>query len=110
MGKLTDTELEQQILLGGKISNKHKQFLVWAMQDPDLAFVMWYLDKEKEWLKHNTPEEQQTRETLEVLAQLEFLKNTSELTKLSMIIGDPARSINVRKEMDELRLKEKGTL
>lgn len=73
----TEFEVQQTILLGAQISGIHPEFKEWARMEPDTAFMIWLLkNPDASFL-----------EMLETYAQLEFLKGTTEVTKLSMIVG-----------------------
>ena len=73
----TEFEVQQSILLGAQISGKHAEFQIWAMQDPDTAFLIWLLENPNaDFLA-----------MLRAYASIEFLKGTTEVTRLAMIVG-----------------------
>lgn len=91
--KPTDFEIEQAIFLGAKISDAHTEFKKWAMLDPDIAFLIWMLEHPNA----------NFLDMLEANGKLEFLKATTEVTKLSMIVGTGTKTVDVKKEIDQLR-------
>lgn len=86
--KPTEFEIQQNILLGAQISDKHDEFKKWAMMDSDEAFIIWLLRNPNASLI----------DMLETHAKLEFLKSTTEVTKLSMIVGSEEDVADLGKE------------
>lgn len=86
--KPTEFEIQQNILLGAQISDIHEAFKEWAMMDSDEAFIIWLLEHPDASLI----------DMLKVHAKLEFLKSTTEVTKLSMIVGSKEDVADLGKE------------
>ena len=85
-----DELTQEQIFLGGQVSNKHKIFQEIAHLDPDMALAYYVVKHHKEWKKKRTEEgrDKVVLELIELLGVIDFMKNTTELTRLSMIMGD----------------------
>jgi hypothetical protein len=106
MKRKDDFQLEQQIFLGGQVSAKHKQFKEMAKLSPDIAFIVQILKRYPEWEKMPDTEESTVQiaiECLELMGECEFLSNCSELTRLSMILGDTRGKVGMKRIIDELR-------
>jgi hypothetical protein len=101
MPQPTEFETEQKIFLGGQISYKHKEFMDFALYDPDTAFVIWFVENYDRLEKLN--DDEATVEILKVIGKLELIRYSSELTRLSMIMGDTRKRYSVRGVMDKLR-------
>jgi len=104
MRKPTEYEIEQSILLGAQISSKHKEFQEFAMTDPDTAFIIWML-KNHDKLKE-LPSKERTIAILTTMGELEFIRGTTEISRLSMIVGDTRPHLGMKGKMDELRTAE----
>lgn len=93
--------VEENILLGGQISNKHPIFQDLA-QIASNGFPWWFLKKSQdpEWKKKTVVEK--VTDIIYVSGQIEFINNSSELTKLSAIMGDTRRRFSLRGLNDEL--------
>jgi hypothetical protein len=86
--KPTEFEVQQTVLLGAQISAAHEEFKEWAMMEPDEAFILWLLEHPDASLV----------DMLKVHAKLEFLKSTTEVTKLAMIVGSEEDITDLTKE------------
>lgn len=102
MKKPTEYMLEQQIFLGGQVSHKHKAYQELAQLSPDFAEVYYLLKNMDRWDKEKD-DTLVILEILELLGRIDFIRQTDELTKLSMILGDTRTRTNVKRVMDELR-------
>jgi len=91
--KPSQFEIEQSILLAQKAARDHPEFQEWSMLDPDMAFIIWFLEHPNASLI----------EILTTSGKLEFLKGTTEITKLGFIVGSETISANVSKEITRLR-------
>lgn len=96
--KPTEFEVEQSVLLGQKVSDKHEEFREWGMMDADEAFILWMMDNPGASMK----------DMLKTHAKLEFLKSTTEVTRLAMITGTDTVAINMREEVERLRKTVSG--
>jgi hypothetical protein len=99
--KRTDFQIEQQIFLGGQVSNKLPDFKDMARLSPDYAEIYMFLKKMDEIDKMT--DEGMILAIIELFGEIDFVRNCSELTKLSMIMGDTRGRYNVKGAMDELR-------
>ena len=103
-----DFQVEQQIFLGGQVSHKHQEFKDMAKLSAEYAEVYFILKKIPEWEK----EQDYTKvmlEILNILGEIDFLKSTTELTRLSMIMGDTRKHYSMKGVMDELRKSKPNT-
>lgn len=99
--------VEETILLGGQISNKHPIFQDLA-QIASNGFLWWFMLKMKDpaWMKL-TPQEK-LLDIIYTSGQVEFINNSSELTKLSAIMGDTRKNYTSKGLKDALRNKRLG--
>jgi len=102
MKKPSDYLLEQQIFLGGQVSHKHKVFMDIASMSPDYADIYFIMEKMPKWDAENN-EDKVILEMLKLFGSIDFVRNCSELTKLSMILGDSRSRINAKSVMEQLR-------
>ena len=88
----------EQIFLGGQVSNKHRIFQEIAHLSPNIALCYYVMKHREEWKKkrQNGKGREVRLEMLELLGAVEFIQNTTELTRLSMMMGDTRRKYNVR--------------
>lgn len=89
------------ILLGGQISNKHKEFQVIAQLDPKSALFIGLLDKIKDGKERSTIDWAQ--ELVMLKGQINFMAQCGELTKLSAIMGDTRKNYSSKGLNDVLR-------
>lgn len=83
----TEFEIEQQIFLGGQISYKHEIFKSLALLSPNYVTAYVMLTKRKEILAQPTPMEI-LEKMLYYVGLSQNMQNYTELTRLSMILGD----------------------
>jgi hypothetical protein len=94
-------EFEQQVFLGGQVSQKHSEYKEFAMMESDEALMLWFL---KNFGRIETIEpEKALAEIVEVIGKLEFLSDVSELTQLSMKLGDTREKRSLGNLRDRLR-------
>lgn len=86
MRQKTDIEISQTIFLGGQISHKHKEYQRYARMTPEMARIDYIIRNLDDLLKKAPIEF--LKEIVELLAITEGLKGFTELTRLSMILGD----------------------
>lgn len=98
---MSDVTYEENIFLGGQISNKHKEFQTIAQLDADSAFIVLFLDHYEE-LKKLTPLKK-VREIMFLIGQINFMMGCGELTKLSAILGDTRQRYSSKELPDVLR-------
>jgi len=94
--------LEQEIFLGGKISNVHPIFKEIAKMSPDYADLYFIIKKMTEW-ENEQDENKLILSMLEIFGEIDLVRNCSELTRLSMILGDTRARHNIKGMMVELR-------
>jgi len=92
---------EENIFLGGQISGKHPVYQDLA-QLSSSGFIWWFLktSRNPEWKKKSAAEKIQ--DIIYVTGQIEFINNSSELTKLSAIMGDTRKTSSLKGLKDEL--------
>ena len=78
---------EEQILLGGQISNKHQEYKKLAQNTPPNAKAIYVIDNFQKLLEKEPLEI--AIELLTEFGKIDNLQNFGEITKLSMIVGDP---------------------
>jgi hypothetical protein len=108
MRKTTDYMLEQQIFLGGQVSHKHKEFMDIALMSPDYADLYMLIKMMPEWEKE-ADEDKILLEILKLFGEIDLVRNSSELTRLSMIMGDTRARYKARGVIDELRKARSNT-
>lgn len=92
----SDLELEQQIFLGGQVSDKYKEFMTIAKMSPDYAEMYLLLEKWDEIEKE--PDDQKAiLKIIEILGEVDFMRYTTELTRLSMILGETRKHYDMGK-------------
>lgn len=87
-------EIEQTIFLGGQVSNKHKDFLEIARLSPDYA-EMYMIMKEMPKLEKMDDETCILR-IIEISGEVDFIRQCSELTRLSAILGDTRKRYSMK--------------
>ncbi len=98
----SDMLVQQQILLGGQVSNKYKIFMDIARMSPDWAEIYHILKTMPQW--ETEPDENKVvLDIVELFGIIDFVRNCTEITVLSMIMGDTRGKFNVKGAMDDLR-------
>jgi len=92
----TDIEISQTIFLGGQISHKHEEYKRYARMTPELARVDFILTNLDDLLK-KTPMEF-VKAVIENYGITEGLRGFTELTRLSMILGDTRKRHTIGKK------------
>jgi len=94
--------LKRQIFLGGKVSKKIPFFeeisplgYDYAEQLAALRFWQWIKQNRKDGKKVSV--EEKLEKAIKLLGKADFLRNTKELTRLSMILSDTTK----REEFEE---------
>jgi hypothetical protein len=95
---------EENILLGGKIADKHKDFKDIARMDKDTGLAYLIISKKDELVKQ--PADKQVLMVLEMMGEINFMAGCTELTKLSAILGDTRQKHSFKGLKDELRTRE----
>jgi len=100
-----DKLIAEQIFLGGQVSNKHRIFQEISHLSPDTALPYYVMKHRKEWheKRQNGKSEEVRLEMIELIGAIEFMQSCTELTRLSMIMGDTRQKHQVKGVMDELR-------
>lgn len=91
---LSDFEFYQTIYLGGQISQKYAEYKDFSMKDEDMTFARWFVE-EIENLSQMSPQEAIIK-ILDTRAKLEYLKSTTEVTQMSMKLGDTTKRKDAR--------------
>lgn len=94
--------IEQQIFLGGQVSHKYEVFKEIARMSPDWAIIYELLKKMPEWEKE-LDTDKVVLAIVELFGEVEFVRSCTELTTLSMILGDDRQKTKVKGVMDVLR-------
>ncbi len=68
----------------------------------DYAEIYLLLKKMPQW-EQETDEDKVLLELIELFGQVDFVRNCTELTRLSMVMGDSRARFHVKGVMDELR-------
>ncbi|MCJ7633904.1 hypothetical protein MUP77_16150 [Candidatus Bathyarchaeota archaeon] len=97
-------EMEQKIYLGGQISQKYKIFQDIARMTPQYAKPYFIIKNMDRWEKMT--EDEVILEIIEFLGEVEFVNQCTELSKLSMVMGDTRKRINIKEGIDDLRHSE----
>ncbi len=93
-------EIEQTIFLGGQISDKHAIFKTIALMSPEYAEMFIVLEN-IEKLSLDDPMKM-AKDLIMLLGQVDMIKYTTELTRLSMILGDTRKRYSMAGLKDEL--------
>jgi len=108
MKKSTDYMLEQQIFLGGQVSHKHKEFMEIARMSPDYADLYMLIKKMPAWETQGN-DDKILLQILELFGEIDLVRYSSELTRLSMIMGDTRGRYKGGDVMNELRKARSNT-
>ena len=92
MPDIYESDAGDFILLGGQISNKHREYQTIAQLDPESAFIVMILDNIEKM--QGKPPLEQARDIIFMIGQINFMANCGELTKLSAIMGDTRKSFS----------------
>jgi len=97
--------IEQQIFLGGQVSHKFKEFQEIAKMSPDYADLYFFIERMLKYEKEGEPNEDKILlELLMLFGEIDFIRTSAtELTRLSMILGDTRGRSKVKGVIDELR-------
>ena len=100
-----DKLIAEQIFLGGQVSNKHRIFQEIGHLSPDTAMIYYIMKHREEWheKRKNGKSREVRLEMIELIGAIEFMQSCTELTRLSMIMGDTRQKHQVKGVMDELR-------
>lgn len=104
----SEFEIEQQIFLGGQISGKYKEFLEIAKVSPDYAELIMLIKKMPE-IEAEKDEEKQAVMLLEVLGMVDFVRGCTELTRLSMVMGDTRKRFSMKGLTDDIKSADRDT-
>lgn len=95
--------MEEQILLGGKISNKHQEYKKIAQNTPQNQKAVWFLENWEALLKLNPIDT--VCQILTEFGKIDNFSGFGEITKLSAILGDSRTYHSGKKIKDVLRQK-----
>jgi hypothetical protein len=91
---MTDFEFYQTEYLGGKISQTHAEYKDFAMKETGMSFARWFI-LNSERLAQMSPDKALS-EILDTRAKLEYLSSTTEITQMSMKLGELAKKSDAR--------------
>ncbi len=94
-------QIEQQIFLGGQVSHAHQEFKTIALMSPDYAEMFMLLEKFDKIELANP--KKAIQELIMLLGEIDLVRYSSELTKLSMILGDTRDRYSAKGVIDELK-------
>lgn len=94
-------EIQEKIYLGGQISQKYKIFQAIARMTPQYAKPYFIIKNMDRW--ENMSEDEVILEIIEFLGEVEFVNQCTELSKLSMVMGDTRKRINITEGVNALR-------
>lgn len=97
----SEFEEEQKIFLGGQVSEKDSFYKDYAMMNPDDAFALWFLQNQDRLEKLS--EKEAVEEILKVMARFEYMKQLTELSHLSMKLGDVRTRKSAKKLSEKLK-------
>lgn len=101
--RFKDLEFQEYIFLGGKISGVHKEYKEMARMTPETATLFCFLENIDEILKENNAFKL-AKKLIHIFGIGEGMKGMSEITRLSMILGDTRKGHslkNLRKKMKQ---------
>lgn len=104
-----DSSFQENVFLGGKISKIFPEYKDFA-QLASFGFPWWFLKtiQDQEWKRKTS--KQKISSILYVMGQLEFMNNSTEITKLSAIVGDQTRDYSSKELKNVLaRIRNRGT-
>jgi hypothetical protein len=104
--KHRDIEFEQIVYLGGQISGKHPEFAKFAQTAAITGKAIWFLENMEKIEKEKDPVKAIIG-ILENFGKIDQVGSFSELSRLSMIVGDPRKRISMKEEIDKLRQSAK---
>lgn len=98
---MSEYEFEEKLFYGGQVSGKHPILQDLAML-ASYGFPWWLINRtsDENWKKKSALEK--LKEILKVSGQIEFINSSSELTKLSAIMGDTRKNYDQKGLRDEL--------
>jgi hypothetical protein len=87
MSSRRDFEIEQTIFLGGQVSREFPEFKNISRLTPDYGFIYQVLCNKEKW-KAEKSRVERAKMIIELIGEVEFVRTVTELTRLSMILGD----------------------
>lgn len=98
MSRKSDFMVEQTVFLGGQISKKHKIFQL-ARMSPDYAEMYAFIQKYPDIIKKLEAGEdiEAMLDVIEIFGEMDLLRSVTEITLLSMILGDTSKSFSMKK-------------
>jgi hypothetical protein len=106
-GKENEIEFQQKVYLGAEVSEKDSFYKEYSMMNPDDGFLVWFMKNFEKFLNMDPIESM--IEILKAMAQFEYLKGVSELTQLSMRLGDTRKRLSAKGLRDGLRLLQNAS-
>lgn len=103
---MSDFEFFQTQYLGGKISAKHSEYKDYAMKETSMTFARWFLLNSDRLA--SIPPQDAVAEILDVRAKLEYLRGTTEITQMSLKLGDTVRRTDAGKVRELIKRARDG--
>ena len=103
---MSDFEFYQTTYLGGRISQKIGSYKDFSMKETDEQFAKWFIEHAPE-LMSISPDEALCQ-ILDVHSRLEYLKGMTEVSHMSMKLGDTAKRTDARKLGELLKRARDG--
>jgi hypothetical protein len=103
---MSDFEFFQTQYLGGKISAKHSEYKDYAMKETNMVFARWFI-LNSDRLASLSPQDA-VSEILEIRSKLEYLKGTTEITQMSLKLGDTVKRTDARSVRELIKRAREG--
>ena len=101
--------VEENILLAGQISNAIPIFKTIAQMDHDSAFLYHFLDLLPELRKKDKTATEKLKDILLLNGRVNFMTGSSELSKLSAIVGDSRKRYSAKNLKEVLEKIDRNT-
>jgi len=102
--RFKDLEFQEYIFLGGKISGVHGEYKELARMNPETARIYLFLEQLDELLKEKDALEL-AKKLVHIFGVTEGMKGMSEITRLSMILGDTRKGKSLKDLAKKMRKK-----
>jgi len=103
---MSDFEFFETQYLGGKISARHTEYKDFAMKETSMTFGRWFIQSFERLLKLSP--EDAIAEILDTRAKLEYLKGTTEITQMSLKLGDTLKRTDARSVRELIKRARDG--
>jgi len=102
--RFKDVEFQEYLFLGGKISGVHTEYKELARMNPEIARVYLFLENLDELLKEEDALTL-TKKLVHIFGVTEGMKGMSEITRLSMILGDTRKGKSLKSLAKKMQKK-----